>query len=301
MAGPREQHASRNIVLIADDFAISEGVSAGIAQLARAHRISGTGAIVTLERWRTDAAQLAALRSDIAIGLHVNLTLGAPLGPMPWLAPAGELPKLSGIIARALAHRIDRAEVQDEIGRQLACFQELTGYAPDFIDGHQHVHALPMVREALIAALNRHYGDIPHKPLVRVPADRIASISARGTSRLKAAVLTALSAGFAGDLRRASLPANDSFAGVSGFGAGEADVERDLEAATRAMGRLHLVMCHPGVPTPELAALDPITTRRAAELAVLSRDNALTSRLCHFERVGADGQIDWARYGAVTG
>lgn len=37
-----------NILLVADDFAISEGVTEGIEQLARAHRISATSAIVTL-------------------------------------------------------------------------------------------------------------------------------------------------------------------------------------------------------------------------------------------------------------
>lgn len=300
MSGPRQPHATRDILLIADDFAISEGVSAGIAQLARAHRISGTSALVTLQRWPSDAVKLAALRGDIAIGLHVNLTLGAPLGPMPVLAPQGELPKLQALVARALARAIDPREVEAEISRQLDRFSEFTGHTPDFIDGHQHVHVLPVIRDALIAAIQRHDSARPFKPLVRVPGDRFGAIAARGQSWAKAFVLSSLAAGFAKALRRAGLPCNGSFAGVTGFGDSEADVMRDLTAATLRTGRLHLVMCHPGVPTNELAALDPVTTRRAAELAVLSRDNVLSDRLCRLERTGDDGAIDWVRLGAMS-
>ncbi len=300
MAEEMPAPTARNVLLIADDFAISDGVSLGIAQLAKERRISGTSALVTLERWHADAPQLAALRCDIAIGLHVNLTLGAPLGAMPSLAPKRELPHLSALIARALARQIDRAEVEAEISRQLQHFIGETGHAPDFIDGHQHVHALPVVRDALIAAILRHYRKRSFVPLVRVPGDRFGAIAARKRARMKGFVLGTLAAGFANALQRAGLPANDSFAGVAGFGATEADVERDLAAATQHAGRLHLVMCHPGHPTIELAGLDPITTRRAAELAVLSRDNPLSAQLCRLERRGADGTIDWARFDAVA-
>ena len=106
---------TRDIVLIADDFALSEGVSAGITRLARAQRITGTSALVTLPRWKTDGAILAELRDVIAIGLHMNLTLGLPLGNMPSLAPEGRLPDVGTLVRRSVLGRLDRDEIAEEI------------------------------------------------------------------------------------------------------------------------------------------------------------------------------------------
>lgn len=286
-------NGSRNIVLIADDFAISEGVSAGIARLGAARRISGTSALVTLARWPHDGLRLAGLRPQIALGLHVNLTLGPPLGPMPRLALEARLPTIGTLAGKALARRLDRHEVEAEISRQLVRFTEVTGSRPDFIDGHQHVHAMPVVREALISAILHFYRDARCKPLVRIPADAAGSLLSRAGARPKALLLAGLSAGFAKALAAARIPANDGFAGVSGFGSSTAHVRRDLSSALQGARGLHLVMCHPGVSSEELAALDPITTRRAAELEVLSHDNVLTPRICHPRRDSADGSIDW--------
>lgn len=286
---------SRNIVLIADDFAISEGVSAGIARLGEARRISGASALVTLARWPHDGLRLAGLRTQIAVGLHVNLTLGTPLGRLPRLAPEGRLPSVGTLIWRALARQLDRQEVEAEIARQLERFTEITGSRPDFIDGHQHTHALPVVREALISAILHFYRNACCKPLVRLPADTAGSVLSRPGARAKAVVLTGLSAGFARVLASARIPANDSFAGVSGFGSSAAHVRRDLSSALHGARGLHLVMCHPGVPSEELAALDPITTRRAAELEVLAQDNVATPHICHPCREGGDGLIDWSQ------
>lgn len=290
--------AALHVLLVADDFAISEGVSEGIARLGQARRISGTSALVTLGRWLQDGPMLAALRSDIAAGLHVNLTLGAPLGPMPGLAPDGVLPEIGTLVRRAVMRRVDGTEVEAEIGRQLAQFAEIVGHRPDFIDGHQHAHALPIVREALISAVLRFYRNARCMPLVRVPADTLSTLLTRSGARAKAMVLAGLSAGFAKSLAVAGLPANDGFAGVTGFGASIADVQGDLDAALRGAGGLHLVMCHPGVPSEELAALDSITLRRAAELDVLAHDNVLTRHICHPPRDGVDGLIDWSRVAA---
>ena len=281
------------IVLVADDFAISDGVSSGIEQLTGRRRISGTSALVTLPRWRTDGARLAALRGDIAIGLHIDLTLGRPLGAMPSLAPAGSFPAIGTVVARALARRIDGREISAEIARQIDAFAQASGYLPDFVDGHQHVHALPVVRRALLDALQSHFQAPEHMPLVRAPTDRLRSHLSRGMAANKAITLSALSAGFAAMMHNAGFPTNDSFAGVTNFAASEADVIADLEAAARAPGRLHLVMCHPGIPTDELASIDPILDRRATELCVLGRDNALTARMWHPDRAASGERIDW--------
>lgn len=285
----------RNIVLVADDFAISDGVCDGIEQLARGRRLSGTSAIVTLPRWTEDGRRLTALRQFISIGLHINLTLGTPLGAMLSIAPTGVLPSLKSLVAAAMLRRIDRNELAAEIERQLDRFEAGTGHKPDHIDGHQHVHALPVVRDALTEVLQRRYEGRTLRPMVRNPVERLGSPSRAAGTQAKAAVLGGLAAGFGRCIIGAGFPVNDSFAGVTSFRDSEDDVHRDLTAAAHAKGTLHLVMCHPGVPTPELAALDRITERRAAELAVLGGDHALTGGLWLPQREAEEPIVDWRR------
>src|SRR5215211_4736326 len=99
------------------------------------------------------APELKALDGRIGIGLHLNLTAGRPLGPMPGFAPRGSFPGNGEMIARALAGRLPREEISAEIERQLDGFEAAFGRAPDFVDGHQHVHVLPGVRSELLRVL----------------------------------------------------------------------------------------------------------------------------------------------------
>lgn len=284
----------RNVVLVADDFAISGGVSLGIETLSRRRRISATSAIVSLPRWRRDAPRLAALRGDIAIGLHINLTLGAPLGPMPALAPKGLLPPIATMIRLAVARRIDAAEMRSEISRQIAAFIDATGYPPDMIDGHQHVHTLPIVRDGLIEALRSAFGASDQKPLVRIPSTGAPAL-ARRAATAKAGLISLLGQGAGPPLRAAGFPVNESFGGISRFAAEESAIERDFASGGIAERGLAIVMCHPGVPSHELAELDTLVERRAAELAFLGRDNPLTARLWHPSRAASGPPIDWRR------
>lgn len=282
-------------MLVADDYAISGGVSAGIESLARGRRISGASAIVTLARWPRDAARLGALRGDIAIGLHLNLTLGAPLGAMAKLAPAGALPRIRRLTAAALGGQIERGEIAAETARQLALFERETGCAPDFIDGHQHVHVLPVIRRGVLDALGERFAPGAPRPLVRIPADRPAALIGRRRAAAKAAVLSVLSAGARRLFERAGFPVNDGFAGVTSFAADDLSVERDLAAAASRRRGLTIAMCHPGLATAELRAIDAITDRREVELALLGADNALTPHLWHPARAADGAPIDWAR------
>lgn len=284
-------------LLLADDYALSPGVSAGIETLAAAGRLSGTAAITTLPGWADTAPRLPALRRQIAVGLHLNLTLGAPLGPMPAHAPGGALPPIATWIARAWTGRIDAAEVEREIDRQFACFEAIAQAAPDYVDGHHHVHALPGVRAALLRVIARRYPR-GQAPLLRLPGDRPARIIARGGAWPKAVVLTLATAGARTAFRRAAAPVNDSFAGVSGFDRA-IPFARELARFARAPGPCHLVMCHPGHPDAALAALDPLAARREDEFAALMADTTLPARILHpATRRDAAGRIDWRQIAA---
>lgn len=280
------------VILCADDYAMTAGVSRGILELARARRLSATSALVTLERWADDAKPVAGVRDCIAVGLHIDLTLGKPLGPMPSLAPEARFPSLRQILMRALAGRINREEIAAEVTRQLDRFEAATGFPPDHVDGHQHVHALPAIRSGVLTALARRFPS--GGPLVRDPADSISAIRERGLATGKSMVISLLSSGFGAAARARGFAVNDSFAGTSPFKEGQ-PYGKELDAAFSAGGRRHLVMCHPGHIDPELTRLDPVVARRAEEYAALAQAPDLPANLWHPRRAADGPSVDWQR------
>jgi len=259
-AGPRP------MVLCADDYALAPGVSGAIRELIAAGRLTATSCMALMPGWPAEAPALAALAGRADIGLHLTLTDHPPLGAMPGLAPGGRLPGLGALIARALARRIDRAEVAAELERQFDAFEAAFGRPPDHIDGHQHVHQLPAVREAVLDLRRRRAPGA----YLRVCCEAPARILGRGAAA-RALVIDRLGRGLRRLARDAGVPANDGFAGVRDFSAGE-DYPAMMRRWLIRPGPLPLAMCHPGRVDAELAAADPVTAPREAELAHLASD-----------------------------
>ncbi|WP_127902447.1 ChbG/HpnK family deacetylase [Solirhodobacter olei] len=279
-------------LLIADDFGLTPDVSAGIAELARAGRLSGTSALVTIAGWSEGGPDVHAVRDAISLGLHINLTLGTPLGVMPDHAPGGRLPPVSHWIARAFTGRIIEAEVEAEIDRQFEAFEEAVGAPPDHVDGHHHIHALPGIRSALVRTLRRRFPN-GRLPLVRLPGDRASRILARRASVPKALLVATLSVRARAALRAVAAPTNDGFSGFSGFRLGHPFAD-ELARFASVPGPAHLVMCHPGHIDADAPTGDPVEHRRAEELAALEAEPSLPERLLHPARHrDASGTIDW--------
>lgn len=279
------------VILTADDYGLAAGVSQGILELADASRISALSAIVTLPRWPEDAARLASVRAKVSVGLHLNLTLGRPLGAMPRLAPDGRLPAIGTLVRRAVMRDIDRGEIRAEVVRQLEAFERHAGCKPDHVDGHQHAHALPLVRGAVLDALETFYGKA--RPLVRDPGDRAISIATRGGEMAKAYGIAALAAGFRLQALWRGFPVNHGFSGFSAFDTSRL-YEVELASAMRSTGLGHVLMCHPGYPDAELAGLDPVVERRMAELEALCINPEMPHRIWRPERRPGEPIVDWA-------
>ncbi len=277
-------------MLCADDYAISDAVSTGIEELAAAGRLSAISAMVTFREWPQHGVRLAHLRGTIAIGLHLNLTAGAPLGPMPNLAPAGTLPTIGTLSSNALRGAVDAGEIEAEALRQLVCFTEYVGHPPDFLDGHQHAHALPKVRTGVVTALRRLGGRWPI--LLRNPTERPSAIMSRGLFWRKATMVGGLSAGFGKAARAAGHPINVGFSGFSDFDF-DHPYARELEANFVATGPRHLMMCHPGYTDDLLATRDSVTTRRKQELQTLLAAEHLSERLWRPDRSKDDLWETW--------
>lgn len=280
------------IILCADDYALTEGVSRAVGELAAARRLSATSVMVTTRHWPAAAPRLRVHRGHLAIGLHLNLTLGNPVGAMPQLAPNNTFPKRNALIVRALLGLLSAAEIADEIERQLEAFENGLGFPPDHIDGHEHVHVLSGIRQPLFDVVSRRYRDL--KPLLRDPSDHWRSIAARGGPTVKTLAVAALALRFAAGARRHGLQANEGFSGFSRFDASQ-PYAQELAKALLQPGPRHIVMCHPGHPDPELAAIDPVVDRRRMEYDALMRDVTLSQLLWRPSRRADGPPVDWSR------
>lgn len=252
-------------VLCADDYAMTPGVSRGILDLAQMQRITATGAMTNRPHWPLASRELRAFDGHIDLGVHLNLTCGTPLTRMTMFAPKGTLPRLPGILARGITGVLPQAEIEAELAAQLSAFEDAMGRAPDFIDGHQHVHAMPGVRRALARVLDGRY-PANGRPWLRDASDAFAAIAARKVEARKARIVTMLSRPFSAGMRTLGFELNIGFSGYSAFNPNR-DYGADFSSYLMAAGARHLVMCHPGYVDDELLALDPATGSRPNEVA----------------------------------
>jgi hypothetical protein len=256
----------RIVALCADDYGLSHQVSVGIIEALDAGRLTAVSALVNGPRWPAMGRELLRHCDNADVGLHFNLTLGRPLAPMPGFAPTGAFPAVRQVIALAMRGKLPMEEIRAEIDRQLDRFEAVMERRPDFVDGHQHVHGLPGIGEALLDAMlaRRLVG----RAWVRDPADRAHRIALRRAHAGKALSVRALTSGLRRVAKRRGFMTNDGFSGFSDFDPGK-DYAKAFESFLRAPGRRHLIMCHPGHVDDELKALDPVTITREQELAFL--------------------------------
>ena len=257
----------RRIWLCADDYAISPAVSAGIRELIARGRLNATSAMAVAPSFAAEAPRLAAVASEhrAATGLHLTLT-GASRPLTAFRPISGEtFPPLAVLARLAFLHRLNEAVLKREIEAQLAAFLAAFGRAPDFVDGHQHVHLFPQIRDAVLAAVKRAAPDawvrqcgspLPLRALARDFKTLALSILSRGLRRRAAAL---------------ALKTNPAFAGVY-----DLDPGTDFAALfPRFLARMPgggVVMCHPGHVDAELRSLDPLTDLRETEFRYFAGD-----------------------------
>jgi predicted glycoside hydrolase/deacetylase ChbG (UPF0249 family) len=210
-----------------------------------------------------EAEALDELNSGIkraALGLHVTLT--GPFKPVSeGFAPLahGHFPPLKKMMRAAVARRLNSERLVIEIATQVQAFVMAFGRPPDFIDGHQHVHLFPQVRDAALKVAAQAAPDAWVRQCGR-PG------SARRLKDRKELLLDVLSVGFRRKARQLGVATNSAFAGAYDFGgkAGYASLFPRFLAGLPDGG---LVMCHPGFVDAELKRLDPLTDQREREFA----------------------------------
>jgi chitin disaccharide deacetylase len=130
----------RRLIVNADDFGLTPGVSEGILAAHRHGIVTSTTVLVNRPIARDLRDRL--LGSGLGIGLHVNLTLGEPLTRGRSLVGAdGRFVR----DPRQAAGRADPAQIEVEVRAQLGAFERLFGRRPTHFDTHHHVGLWPPV------------------------------------------------------------------------------------------------------------------------------------------------------------
>lgn len=246
------------LILCSDDFAFSREVSLTIAELAQTGKLNAISCMAVMPGWATDAELLRDVPDHVEIGLHLTLTGEKPLTAMPVLAPRGHLPSLGDLARRARSGTAPLDEITQEIRAQFDAFVQAMGRSPAFVDGHQHVHALPGIRDIVLEETALRAPDA----WIRCCTDSLVAMMARPFLG-KALGSAWHSLGLRRDAARHGLRCNDSFAGHYDFSKNYDDF---FPQFLRRPGPVHLVMCHPGRGA---RAEDDIASARVREAAAL--------------------------------
>jgi predicted glycoside hydrolase/deacetylase ChbG (UPF0249 family) len=243
------------LCICADDFGLRDGVNEAILALVDAGRIQAVSCMVGGKAWLEGAQALRNRdRRGFDAGLHLDLT-DSPLLP-------GSRHHLSYLTFTSMTQLIHREALRREIDAQLDAFESGLARAPAYVDGHQHVHQLPLVRDALLAALRDRYGE----PLPWVRSTR--AVQGTAWSSPKALLIERLGgAAMMTMAERQGFQHNGRLLGVYDFRGGEGRYRALLRGWLRVARGGDLLMCHPGIGSDEL---DSIAEARQAEFAVLA-------------------------------
>ncbi len=251
---PDAAHA-KGVVICADDFAVNQSASLGIAKLARWGRISATSAMVLSPRWAQDVALLQDMRGQIDVGLHLDWT-------SDFAVAAGHGLALAQAMRRALLQGFDVAQASGVIERQLDLFEDHWQAQPDYVDGHQHVQQFAGIREALVAVLQRRYGAQAVKPYLRI------SRALPGLADLKSRVISWMGANAIENIAidRGFSRATGLF-GIYNFEGGPERYEALMQRWLAHAQTGSILMCH---PAQAAEPGDEIGVARAQEFAYLA-------------------------------
>lgn len=226
----------KTITLCADDFGLNPGVSQGILKLVRSKRLSAVSCMVNMPDFIHHAKELMDFKSQVQIGLHFNLTEGDLIS-----TTSQRCFHLNELLIKAYLRLIKASFVAKELNAQLDRFIELTGCLPDFIDGHQHVHQFPGIRQVVLDVYKERFQG--KKTFIRITSPAISLPQ----YQLKTKILEMIGGSVLHhQINQLGIPHNNCFAGIYDF-AKESNY-RSLFRRWLALAQNNtLIMCHPGV------------------------------------------------------
>lgn len=224
----------RLIILNADDLGLSPAVNAGILRLAQLRRVTATSYMVGGNIDKITLNELKNCGTDI--GLHLDFT---GIFTSPLTRP------LKHLLLGSYTHQLDKKTLEKAIHQQFDEFETTIGITPVFVDGHQHIHQFPMIRQVLLETLTQRYqGKVMTRNTQPILPDKkawiIYQLGGRAWQR---------------QCLQQGIKTNTGFGGVYDFNAEESQLAKLWETwlahcpiATTQNPNVTLIMCHPALP-----------------------------------------------------
>ena len=214
-AKARQQQNVHPPLLHADDLGLARGVDAAIIDLAQSGRLQGASLLANgpsaadaMEAWRN-------LAEPPPLTLHLCLTEGHRLAKCPDL-PSGFGTLLLASLLPWQRRRI-APQLRTVLQQQISRYRQLTGLSHIRLDGHQHIHLVPLVLDAVLDLAPSEsitWMRTTREPLPEGLSLRLWWRSLQTGGLIKWLVLQLLSGLAIPRLRRAGLETNLRFAGV---------------------------------------------------------------------------------------
>jgi predicted glycoside hydrolase/deacetylase ChbG (UPF0249 family) len=136
---------TRQLIVNADDFGRTHGVSLGIIRAHRDGIVTSTTAMMNMPGVTRDLHKAVEEAPKLGLGVHLNFTAGRPLMPVEWVKSLvdGHGRFLSQDAIMADPTRLDQDELKSELKSQIATFKNALGHLPDHLDAHHFVHLHP--------------------------------------------------------------------------------------------------------------------------------------------------------------
>ncbi|HSJ55783.1 MAG TPA: ChbG/HpnK family deacetylase [Anaerolineae bacterium] len=259
---------ARKLVVNADDYGRTAGVSRGILEAHREGIVTSTTIMINLPGAGEYLAEALA-QPRLGVGLHLTFTAGRPVLAAAEVAglvdASGEFYDHHTLWAHA--EEVPVGQLAAELEAQVARFTRLAGRLPDHLDCHHFVHLYPPFFQV--------YADLAarHRLPLRVPFPT-------GTDFRTAARELEFLEEFPQDVVRGMVVTNSALVRARGlahpdyfdatfFGRDAVTLAHLLQILDHLPEGVTELMCHPGYDDPDLAD-SSYRTEREAELVVLT-------------------------------
>lgn len=268
----------KRLIVNADDFGLTKGVSQGIIDAHSDGIVTSTSLMANGNAFEESVA-LARKYPNLGMGAHLNLTQGKPVAPLSRVRSLvnsdGRL-RLSpySLWSAMLTRKIRISEIEAELRAQIEKIL-MADVSLTHLDGHKHVHILPRISEVVIRLAQEYGIRSIRRPIEEGPGVTIILQSGRDskTGIVKQYLMSYPIARFAHHLNRllmqAGLHCPAHFYGftVTGFLSVEtlAAILVGLPEGTSEL------MCHPGYFDPALMDAETrLLAEREEELETLT-------------------------------
>jgi predicted glycoside hydrolase/deacetylase ChbG (UPF0249 family) len=244
------------VIVHADDFGETVEITNGIRAGIEAGVVTSTSIMANMPGTAYALRLAPALADRASFGVHLNFCEGAPLTAGGTLVGEnGQFHPKRALFARAITGRLSLRELEAEITAQVGRVHD-AGVPISHIDGHKHLHQLPMVSAAVANVL-------PRFSIRRVRITRLGSLRAVDKPSTFVREVVAWQAGRV--FRRASLRSPVRTVDLRAISARDVR-HRRTTSIVDAMGVVE-VCCHPGTPAADIGK--PGSHRRSEELDYL--------------------------------